>query len=93
MHDDTTSDTGDDGEIREPENSTVDDWMGQDIARDEEVAEKAVAETDSMEEAEAQFEQEADGKQTHEEGYPRPDDEHQSGDGPVGKPDEPPVAG
>lgn len=84
---DETSDTGTDGEVREPENATVDDWMGQDIARDEEVAEKAVAESDSMEEAEAKFEAEADGEETHKEGYPRPADEDQSLDGPVGKPD------
>lgn len=87
MQDETTSDTGTDGEVREPENSTVDDWMGQDIARDEEVAEKAVAESDSMEEAEAKFEAEADGEETHKQGYPRPDDEDQSQEGPVGKPD------
>lgn len=83
MHDDTTSDTG---EIREPENSTVDDWLGQDIARDEEVAERAVAESDTMEEAEARFEQEADGEETHQAGYPRPAGEEQGGDGPVGRP-------
>lgn len=83
---DETSDTGTQGEVQEPENSTVEDWMGQDIARDEEVAERAVAENDSMADAEAQFEAEADGKETHEEGYPRPADEDQSTDGPVGKP-------
>jgi hypothetical protein len=85
--DETTSDTGTEGEVREPENSTVEDWMGQDIARDEEVAERAVAESDSMEEAEARFEAEADGEETHAEGYPRPAGEDQGGDGPVGKPD------
>ncbi len=85
MQDETTSDTGTEGEVQEPENSTVDDWMGQDIARDEEVAERAVAESDSMEEAEAKFEAEAHGEQTHKEGYPRPDDEDQGGDGPVGQ--------
>lgn len=82
---DETSDTGTEGEVREPENSTVEDWMGQSIARDEEVAEKAVAESDSMEEAEARFEAEADGEETHEEGYPRPDDEDQSTEGPIGQ--------
>jgi len=84
--DETTSDSGSRAEITEPENSTVEDWMGQDIARDEEVADRAVAESDSMEEAEARFEEEADGQETHEQGYPRPADEDQSGDGPVGKP-------
>ena len=70
-------DTG--GEVKEPENSTVDDWMGQDIARDEEVADKAMAENDTVEEAEAQFEREADGKETHDEAFPRPDDESELG--------------
>jgi hypothetical protein len=80
------NDSRNQGEVTEPENSTVEDWMGQDIARDEEVAERAVAETDSMEEAEARFEQEADGQETHEEGYSRPADEDQGGDGPIGQP-------
>lgn len=66
-------------EVQEPENSTVEDWFGQDVARDEEVAEKAVAENDTMEEAEAQFEREADGKETHDLGYPRPDDAPEGG--------------
>ncbi|WCO68210.1 hypothetical protein PO878_05655 [Iamia majanohamensis] len=68
-----------DGEVREPENSTVDDWFGQDVARDEEVAERVAAESDSEEEAEARFEEEADGKETHELGYPRPDDAEDGG--------------
>jgi hypothetical protein len=80
--DDTTST----GEVQEPENSTVEDWMGQSIARDEEVADRAVAESDSIEEAEARFDDEADGQETHEQGYPRPDDEDTSTDGPVGRP-------
>jgi hypothetical protein len=81
--------SGDDGgEIREPENSTVDDWMGQDIQRDTELAEELVEETGDMGEAEQRFEEEADGQETHEEGYPRPDDEQQpdGGDGPIGQP-------
>ncbi len=68
-----------DGEIREPENSTVDDWFGQDVARDEEVAEKAAAENATEEEAEAQFAREAEGKETHDLGYPRPDDAEDGG--------------
>lgn len=68
-----------DDEIREPENSTVDDWFGQDVARDEAVAEKAVAENDTEEEAEAQFDREAKGKETHDLGYPRPDDAEDGG--------------
>ena len=54
---DETSDTGTDGEIREPENSTVDDWMGQRVQRDEERAEQIAAETDDPAEAERKFEQ------------------------------------
>ncbi|HEU5150614.1 MAG TPA: hypothetical protein VFU19_08965 [Iamia sp.] len=75
------------GEVREPENSTVDDWMGQNIQRDTELAEELVEETGDAEEAEQRFEEEADGQETHEEGYPRPDDEQpRGGDGPVGQP-------
>ncbi|MCU1353797.1 MAG: hypothetical protein JWM05_3006 [Acidimicrobiales bacterium] len=62
-----------DGEVREPDNSTVDDWFGQNVARDAEVADKAAAESDDATEAEEQFEREADGQQRYEEGHPRPD--------------------
>lgn len=69
---------GDDagGEIQEPENSTVDDWFGQAVARDEAVADKAMAENDSVEEAEAQFEREAHGEEDHQKAFPRPGHEH-----------------
>ena len=67
-------------EIREPDNSTVDDWEGQNIARDQEVADKALAENDTVEEAEAQFDQEADGEETFREGHDRPDDVDAEGD-------------
>lgn len=76
---------GDDGggEVQEPDNSTVEDWLGQDVARDEEVADKAVAENDTLEEAEAQFNDEAEGKETHDLGYPRPEgDPEPGGDSP-----------
>jgi len=63
-----------DGTIEEPENSTVDDWFGQNVARDQEVADSAVAETDSPEEAEEEFEAEAEGEEKYEAGHPRPDD-------------------
>lgn len=46
-----------DDQITEPENSTVDDWMGQRVQRDEERAEKIAAETDDPAEAERKFEQ------------------------------------
>jgi hypothetical protein len=75
-----------DREIREPENSTVEDWMGQSIQRDTDLAEELVEETGSEEEAEQRFDEEADGERIHDEGYPRPDDEDDSVDGPVGDP-------
>lgn len=63
--------SGDD-EVREPENSTVDDWFGQNVARDQEVADKVSAEADSPEEAEAAFEEQAEGEEKYEDGHPRP---------------------
>ncbi len=80
------SESGPEPEVTEPENSTVDDWMGQSIERDTELAEELVEEEDTTEEAEARFEEEADGEEIHDAGYPRPDDEDTSGDGPVGQP-------
>ena len=60
-------------EIVEPDNSTVDDWFGQNVARDQEVADKVVAEAGGdMNEAERRFEQEADGEERYREGHPRP---------------------
>jgi len=44
-------------EITEPENSTVEDWMGQRVQRDEVRAERIAAETDDPAEAERRFEQ------------------------------------
>jgi len=69
-----------DEEIREPDNSTVENWMGQDIERDTRVAEEAVAESSSTEEAEAAFEEKAGGEQAHDKAYPSP------GEGPVSGP-------
>jgi hypothetical protein len=63
----------DDETIQEPENSTVDDWFGQNVARDQDVADKVAAESDSEEEAEARFEEEAEGEDTYEAGHPRPE--------------------
>jgi hypothetical protein len=57
---------------KEPENSTVDDWFGQEVARDAEVAERVSAETGDPAEAERRFEQEAHGKERYQEHYPRP---------------------
>ena len=63
-----------DGTIEEPENSTVDDWFGQNVARDQEVADRVEAESDTPEEAEERFESEAQGEEKYEAGHPRPDD-------------------
>lgn len=71
----------DDGVIREPENAKTDDWFGQDVERDTEVAERVAAESDTEEEAEARFEQEAHGEEHQAEAYPRPDDEPPGGPG------------
>ena len=69
-----------DPEIEEPANSTVDDWHGQNVARDQDVADEAVAENDTLAEAEEQFEREADGEERYREGHPRPDDVDAPGD-------------
>lgn len=61
-----------DGVIKEPENSTVDDWFGQNVARDQEVADEVAAEAGSEAEAEERFEQEAHGQERYEEGHPPP---------------------
>ena len=67
------SNSTDHGEIEEPENSTVDDWFGQNVARDQDVADKAMAEADGdVEEAEQIFDETADGKEKYDEGHPRP---------------------
>jgi hypothetical protein len=63
-------------EIVEPDNSTVDDWFGQNVARDQDVADKAVAEAGGdMAEAEKRFDAEADGEDRYREGHPRPNSE------------------
>ena len=63
-----------DEEIVEPDNSTVDDWFGQNVARDQEVADEALEEEGSVEEAEERFEREAHGEEQFREGHPRPED-------------------
>ena len=69
---------GDDQEIQEPENSTVDDWFGQNVARDQEVADEVSAREDDPAAAEDAFAREADGKERYEEGHPRPDEPAES---------------
>ena len=62
-----------DEQIREPENSTVDDWFGQNVARDQELADELVAEEGGDEDAaEERFEDEAEGQEKYEAGHPRP---------------------
>jgi hypothetical protein len=71
---------GPDDEVREPENSTVDDWFGQNVARDQEVADEAVAATGSDAEAKERFDEEADGEQRYQEGHQRPEGKEADGD-------------
>ncbi len=52
-----------DEEVREPDNSTVDDWFGQNVARDQDVADEAEADGDA-EEAEQLYEQRAQGEES-----------------------------
>ena len=60
--------------IEEPsEDSTVDDWFGQNVARDQELADELVeAEDGDLAAAEERFEEEAEGRDTYEAGHPRP---------------------
>ena len=62
--------------VEEPkEHSTVDDWFGQNVARDQELADEIVAEEGGdLDAAEARFEDEAEGQDTYEAGHPRPAD-------------------
>lgn len=63
-----------DGTIEEPENSTVDDWFGQNAARDAELADELVAEEGGDEQAaEERFDEEAEGEDKYKAGHPRPD--------------------
>jgi len=58
--------------IREPENSTVDDWFGQNVARDADLADRIAEEEPDDRAAEKRFEREEQGKERYEEGHPRP---------------------
>lgn len=83
-----TQDRPDDNQdqtIEEPANSTVDDWFGQNVARDQDVADEVAEDADSEQEAEAEFERRADGEKRFQEGHDRPEDAE--ADGPeVGRP-------
>jgi hypothetical protein len=53
-----------DGEIVEPDNSTVDDWMGQEVNRDQELAEQVLEEAGGdLDKAEKLFEERSAGNQ------------------------------
>ena len=59
--------------IQEPENSTVDDWFGQNVARDQDLADRLVEEEGGDQAAaEERFEEEAEGEDKFREGHPRP---------------------
>ena len=59
--------------IQEPDNSTVDDWFGQNVARDQDLADRLVQEEGGDQEAaERRFEDEAEGEEKFREGHPRP---------------------
>jgi hypothetical protein len=59
--------------IQEPDNSTVDDWFGQNVARDQDVADRLVEEEGGdLEAAEERFEEEAEGEDKFRAGHPRP---------------------
>lgn len=69
-----TEPEGSEGEVKEPENSTVDDWFGQNVARDQDVADEALAEAGGDEEvAEEIYDERAEGQERFEEGHPRPE--------------------
>jgi hypothetical protein len=62
-----------DGSIEEPANSTVDDWFGQNVARDAELADELVDEEGGDQDAaEERFDREASGAETYQRGHPRP---------------------
>jgi hypothetical protein len=62
-----------DAPIEEPENSTVDDWFGQNVARDQDLADDLVEQEAGDEvAAEERFEEEAQGRERFEAGHPRP---------------------
>jgi len=61
-----------DKQIKEPDNSTVDDWFGHNAARDAEKADEIAEEHGTGEEAQERFDREAKGHERYEEGHPRP---------------------
>ena len=68
-----TPDTSPGEEVVEPENSTVDDWFGQNVARDQDVADAAMDEADGdADKAQEIFDEQAEGQAKYDEGHPRP---------------------
>lgn len=68
-------DGDDEAAVVEPDNSTVDDWFGQNVARDQDVADRAMADAEGdPDQAEELFDQRAEGEATYDAGHPRPDD-------------------
>ena len=61
-----------DKQIKEPDNSTVDDWFGQNAARDADTADEIADEHGTGSEAQERFDREAKGKERYEKGHPRP---------------------
>lgn len=61
MEPDDIKRTDEDGTIREPANSTVDDWLGQKVERDRALAERLLTETGDVDEAQRRFEREREG--------------------------------
>jgi hypothetical protein len=65
-------DRPEEGSLREPENSTVDDWLGQRVGRDEERAERLLEQTGGDEAAaEERFDEQSEAEEwhrTHEQG-------------------------
>jgi hypothetical protein len=62
--------------VEEPtEDSTVDDWFGQNVARDQDLADELVTEEGGdLDAAEDRFEAEAQGQEKYEVGHQRPAD-------------------
>ena len=66
-------------EITEPENSTVDDWMGQEVNEDMALADKLVDQNDGdLAKAEQQFDQQSAGAEPDAQNVPRANGEGHS---------------
>jgi hypothetical protein len=61
-----------DKKITEPDNSTVDDWFGQNVARDADTADEIAQEHGTGAEAQERFDREAKGKERYDQGHRRP---------------------